>query len=549
MTVGTAQRDMFDLLVAGVSDDDRAALKQALDAGQTVEDVPLSDPTARLLAFYAGKSTDGLDDALSAKVLTKASLRKLPDLSVEDHITSTKKAIKLAFELTLNRRPKTKELNRWTNEIAGGTPFPHFLLALNKKADSQSSRTTAKVAPNQTDAEFVQFVYRIIEGRGGLPSELEHFRELLQGREMSRADQVINFFNAEITRLSKDSVEVLHDGLSSWIMGTNRIVHLDNWAAQAKDTEALAAARAALKPATPYHINPDSGLRVSAITSLFRGGDFIEQFMDNITTQTCFDRHSELIIIDADSPENEGEVIARYLKDHPNIQYRRMDSCIGIYEAWNLGVQMSKGDYLTNANLDDLRRADSFEIQAGALDATPFADVVYQDFYYSFAPNLSWDEVAAFGYKSDLPVITPYNMLRFNSPHNAPMWRKSLHSEMGLFDASYKSAGDYEFWMRCLSKGKSFFKVNEPHVVYYQNPKGLSTRADTRGLIEGRMILKKYAAQLIAQGFTADLPEFTTDILGLPKSSTQDEVDRSRLVQKALRDLARAAKPEMGTGS
>ncbi len=61
------------------------------------------------------------------------------------------------------------------------------------------------------------------------------------------------------------------------------------------------------------------------------------------------------------------------------------------------------------------------------------------------------------------------------------MWRRRLHDELGLFDTRYRSAGDYEFWLRCAAAGKVFHRVADPHVVYYQNPQGYSTRADTTG--------------------------------------------------------------------
>ena len=40
-------------------------------------------------------------------------------------------------------------------------------------------------------------------------------------------------------------------------------------------------------------------------------------------SQTIFDR-SELIIIDADSPDGEERIISHYMKRHPNIVYKRM---------------------------------------------------------------------------------------------------------------------------------------------------------------------------------------------------------------------------------
>ena len=205
------------------------------------------------------------------------------------------------------------------------------------------------------------------------------------------------------------------------------------------------------------------------IASLYKGGKFIRKFLDNIVTQTSFDR-SELIIIDAERPEREWEVIESYQRIYPNIVYRRINYRLGVYDAWNVGIDLSRGKYLTNTNLDDLRRRDSIELQTALLDSEPNVDVVYQDFYYSFDPDLSFDQVERFGFKSHLPIITPANMLLFNSPHNAPMWRKSLHDELGPFDNRYKSAGDWEFWMRCLASRKTFRKINIPHVVYYQNP-------------------------------------------------------------------------------
>jgi glycosyltransferase involved in cell wall biosynthesis len=211
-----------------------------------------------------------------------------------------------------------------------------------------------------------------------------------------------------------------------------------------------------------------------------------------------FDR-CELIIIDADSPEGEERIISEYQKVFPNIIYKRINYRLGVYDAWNVGVEISRGRYLTNTNLDDLRRRDSFALQASTLERHQFIDVVYQDFFYNFDDSLSFEEIEKFGFKSDVPIVTPHNLLKFNSPHNAPMWRKSLHAELGLFDTSYKSAGDWEFWLRCLSRGKNFLKINTPHIAYFQNPNGISTRRDTAGLHEGWRILGVYSDKLISR--------------------------------------------------
>ena len=561
------------MLVRHLSDAARFALNEHLANGQDrLPSEAASCLTGRLVAFYIDRARSGLSsDDLAVKsaaegelACIRATLSDTTGIAVPEPAVPTSEpassdtdslasglngagppslasAVRVAYRLTTGREAVDEEIGIWQGNFSQGVTFPEFLLLMDNCQEARAWRAKEQVTPHLDDGTFIQQVHRMIENRGALPNELDHYRRQFENGRLDRKGLLKNFFARAVEQEVAD-IQV-SDGLSSWIMGTSHTLTLAEWQTKTMDTEGLAEVRQALRPVTPFHIKADAGVRVSAITSVYLGGDFIEQFMDNMTSQTCFDKHCELLIIDADSPENEADTIEHYLRDHPNIHYRRMNSCIGIYEAWNIAVAMAKGDYLTNANLDDLRREDSFEIQAGVLDEFPFVDVVYQDFYYSFDPRLSWEEVAAFGYKSTLPVITHHNMLYFNSPHNAPMWRKSLHDELGLFDASYKSAGDYEFWLRCLTADKMFFKVNEPHVVYYQNPKGLSTRADTRGIVEAKAISRKYAPLLISKELTCDFVNYL-DQLADPDLDPGDfsTCDRHIAAQRALRDLARRFK-------
>ena len=331
------------------------------------------------------------------------------------------------------------------------------------------------------------------------------------------------------------AAEPASDGLSCHVMGRNQKVTLQDWQQRARDLRGTPAGADPV-PASQarFHIRQKPGPLVSAIASLYRGGRYIERFMDNITSQSCFRDYCELVIVDADSPENESQVIERFCRQFPNIVYHRVNYRIGIYDAWNVGVKMARGAYCTNTNLDDLRRQDSLELQAATLDNLPFVDVVYQDFLYTFDPDLSVADIARFGYTSDLPIVNAANMMYFNSPHNAPMWRKKLHAELGYFDIFYKSAGDYEFWMRCLAAGKVFYKLNDPHVVYYQNPEGLSTRPGSRGIEEAKHILKTYGRKLVSPNILMSRERFLDEQLnGLAGQDTSQ--GRYAAVQRALR--------------
>jgi hypothetical protein len=235
---------------------------------------------------------------------------------------------------------------------------------------------------------------------------------------------------------------------------------------------------------------------LSIITSLYKGGKYIHPFLENITQQSVFS-DCELIIVDANSPENESVIIEKYIPFFPNIRYIKLEERIGIYDAWNLAIQESNSDFITNANLDDLHRNDAFEIKINALKSNLEIDIVYSDVYYSFIENLSFDVIAKGNLKTNFTSeVTKFNLLQYNYPHNSPMWRRTLHDKIGYFDTQYKSAGDHEFWLRAAFEGCSFKKIDEVVTVYYNNPVGISTNIQSAGALEGPKIVKIYQDKL-----------------------------------------------------
>lgn len=540
---------------AGTKPDPLALLRQIRDGGRST--------AFSSLALYVNRLARDLDRSASAatraplirsllNLREKLSSRRLegtasvarddaptapaePGLSLEDGIIDV-------YERTVGRTPAASEIDIWKTNFDNGLPFHQFMLLMERGPEAVKHAAGKAIADGVGDGEFIQMAHELVQNRGATAWEIDFWRRKLEDRSITRAQLLAEMFEASASFQRALAEAPPHDGLSCSIMGTTAFLNAAQWDAQA---EAMADA----PPPPPderyqnrFHIRGEPRVLVSALASLYRGGDFIEQFMDNITSQGVFDDYCELVIVDADSPENEYETIKRYLARHRNIVYLRMNYRIGIYDAWNVAAKAARGEYLTNTNMDDLRRHDSLEIQAAALDNLPFADVVYQDLYYTFDPRLSFEQIAAFRHETVLPVITPHNLIKFNSPHNAPMWRRKLHDELGWFDTRYRSAGDYEFWMRCLDAGKKFYKINDPHVVYYQNPKGLSTRPDTRGVAEAMDIHKRYCRKLMPDEVvmaTADYARALDPALAVPPPG---KADRYVMAQEALRNLARRGK-------
>ena len=218
--------------------------------------------------------------------------------------------------------------------------------------------------------------------------------------------------------------------------------------------------------------------KISLVTSIFKADEYIEQFMEDITRQTVFKDKCEWIIINPNSPGNEEEKIKPYLEKYPNIIYKRLDYDPGIYDTWNMAIKMSSGEYITNANADDRKSPNSIEEHAKMLYLNPDVDLVYADSFISRKPNERWEDMNQNNEKYNFEQFSIEAMLRGNPPHNNPMWRKTIHDKNGYFNQKYKSAGDWDFWLRCAFNDSKFMKINDILGVYYFNPTGMSTNPE-----------------------------------------------------------------------
>jgi glycosyltransferase involved in cell wall biosynthesis len=492
--------------------------------------------TARLRCLGAGISLESfiLSVANSDEAKFKAAEARLAQSRPggEEQEFIWRAAISSTYAHFLKRQASEEEIGAQLRGLEVGISLESFIRSVANSDEAKFRAAEAEVRPEISDGEFLVTVGQLLYGRGLTPIEVVIGQKFLNGASAQRHQFVSNKIDELV---GKEKAEpAVTDPDNCWIMGTTKFLTRQLW--EQRGGEISARRREMRPPLSERRFTHSGSFRVSMIASLYRGRDYISNFLDNITSQSVFDT-SELIIVDANSPEREWELIEKYQEVYDNIVYKRLDYRISIYQAWNLGVELARGRYLTNTNLDDLRRSDSIELQAALLDQNADVDVVYQDVYYSLDANLPFDAVAAYGFKTELPIITPHNLLQFNSPHNAPMWRKSLHNELGLFDTRYESAGDYEFWFRCLVARKSFRKINTPHVVYYQNPKGVSTKPNTRGMEEAHELLRRYSRKLMSRTLLLSRRDFLAEV-GL-KEEEADVLGDLSYYDVAQRELLR----------
>ena len=237
-------------------------------------------------------------------------------------------------------------------------------------------------------------------------------------------------------------------------------------------------------------INSDSkGYLVSAIVSTYKSQKFMEGRLNDLLNQTIGER-LEIIVVDSNSPENEKAVVEKYMRDHKNIKYIRTEERETVYKAWNRGIQAASGKYITNANTDDRLRPDAIQILADELERNPEIGLVYADFFITGYENMDFYGHIRSGY-SIKPDYSPGIMLSGCHMGPQPMWRRSVHDEIGYFNDSFASAGDYEFWCR-LAIRHPMKHIQDFLGLYLHNPSGIANSNLQAGCREAQMVIQMY---------------------------------------------------------
>lgn len=218
--------------------------------------------------------------------------------------------------------------------------------------------------------------------------------------------------------------------------------------------------------------------KISVITSVYDGVEYLPGYFEDIKRQTLFER-SEFILIHPKTStgfvEEEKIILAEMDKCPGNVKYRQLETDPGLYGCWNEAIGMSTGGLITNWNLDDRRAAKNFEKCARELYFDESLDCVYYDWVITNVSNETFEKNSSAGKRYNFPQYSFEVMKMMNVAHAGQFYRKSVFDRHGLFDAKYKSAGDWEMNLRIAQKGCKFKKMEDVLGVYYFSPKGIST--------------------------------------------------------------------------
>ncbi|MDA7494528.1 glycosyltransferase [bacterium] len=207
---------------------------------------------------------------------------------------------------------------------------------------------------------------------------------------------------------------------------------------------------------------------VSIVTSFYKAEEYLQNFLENITSQTIFSK-CEMIILDTGSPGGEREIVESFCKKYNNIKYERMEERLTPTVAFNEVMKRCEADYINWAMTDDIKRKDNLEIMHREISKSPSIDLVYADCLITDIKNQDFDECKSKTVMehSKLP-FTKENMIKC-LPGPMPLFSKNIINEVGFFNANdYKFSDDWDLWLRAVSHGFKFKKINKTLGLYLQ---------------------------------------------------------------------------------
>ena len=252
---------------------------------------------------------------------------------------------------------------------------------------------------------------------------------------------------------------------------------------------------AAKKNHIPEPVKSEGRYLVSAIVSTYNSEEFLRGCLDDLEQQTIADK-LEIIVVNSGSMENEEAIVREYRQKYNNIVYIKTEHREGIYAAWNRAVRVAQGTFLTNANTDDRHRNDALEIMAKSLYENPDIALVYGDQICTDTPNGTFDSHHVTE-MAKRPEYSQGRLLFGCCVGSQPMWRKSLHNELGYFDETLTCAGDWDFWLRISSKYK-FKRIPDFLGLYYYNKNGIEHGRKIHSLYERYMVGRRYGNPYIS---------------------------------------------------
>ena len=206
-------------------------------------------------------------------------------------------------------------------------------------------------------------------------------------------------------------------------------------------------------------INSNNYPLVSIIMNCYNGETYLVQAVKSVLSQTY--KNFELIFWDNQSKDKSANIFKSF-KDK-RLKYYYAKKFTSLYEARNLAIEKSNGEYIAFLDTDDLWTQNKLSMQMKKFKNDKVM-LVYSN-YYILNQTTGLKKIF---YKKDLPEGIIYkNLLKkyFIGICTVVVRKKIFTQKKNLFNKKYNIIGDFDLFIRIANKNY-FASIQEPLSIY-----------------------------------------------------------------------------------
>ena len=202
---------------------------------------------------------------------------------------------------------------------------------------------------------------------------------------------------------------------------------------------------------------------ISIITVVKNNEKYLEETIQSVVNQNF--KNFEYIIVDGKSTDGTIEIIKKY---NNKIDYWISENDKGIYDAFNKGLEIAKGNLIGFVNSDDVLTPNALEILNNYYLKHPKSD------FFFGSVKKHWKTLH--GYK---PWKIHFTWGFYTSHSTGFYIKQNSAKKIGYYNLKYKYSSDFDYFYRMIVKYKMKGMVVKKNILFgFFSPGGISSRLD-----------------------------------------------------------------------
>ena len=214
----------------------------------------------------------------------------------------------------------------------------------------------------------------------------------------------------------------------------------------------------------------EKGELISIIVPIYNSENYLRQCLDSIMGQTY--KNFECLLINDASPDHSADICREYVSKDSRFRYFEQENG-GVSSARNLGIECSKGQYITFINSDDWVESDHLEVLYRALidEKADIAISTYKQFsmedncYYVHSYQRGYEKRIFEKYQliEELPVLE-----RYDQSYGLTFGKIISKKALGIirFNEYTTLCEDMEFWYKLYLFSNKIIYINKDTYNY-----------------------------------------------------------------------------------